>query len=311
METELLKRRLLWVLFILACLALGYVGISTLLYVRPAVVLLSVCILVAYLLVPLVGVFERVLPGTGHTRRLISILLSYLLIGTVVAVFAAYVVPMAGREFHHLTTDLASLRDRHVVDELTDWLTDKLPPEQAEAVPTYVQGAIDQLQQLGLTMLKSSMPYVTQVFSTVVEIFLIPLFTLFILLDLDTYKKGFLRVVPRHRRADTEKLLSELNVVLAGFVHGQMMVACVMGTSIAIVLWLLDVPYALLLGTFAGLVDIIPYLGVPLGMIPAFFSALSSHGFLWALLTIGLMEILHMTEGKVVVPTVVGHTVKL
>lgn len=311
-ETDVLKRRLLFVLYLLACTALAYVAINVLLYIRLAVVLISVCILVAYLITPLVNFFIRVLPGQGRSgQRLVSILLSYVCIGMLVAVLAAYVFPVAGHELKHLTQDIQGLRDQHYVDQLTQWLTDRLPPEASDSIPVYVQQGVDQLQTLAVTLLKSSVPWVGQFFSGVVEAFLVPLLTLFILLDMDVYKRGFLRVFPRQHRHDVEALLKEIDLVMSGFVHGQMLVACVMGTSIAVVLWILNVPYAMLLGIFAGVVDIIPYLGVPLGMIPAFFSALSAHGFGTALLTIALMEALHMTEGKVVVPTVVGHSVKL
>ncbi|MHB2015384.1 MAG: AI-2E family transporter [Candidatus Xenobia bacterium] len=308
---ETLKRRLLLVTYLLVLIVLGSFLLAALVYIRPAVILLSCCILLAYLLTPIVRTLEGVLPGkAGHGKRLAAILLSYLLIGGGFSIALAYILPMVGRELHHLTVDLQA---RHFtpIDDLTAWLTDRLPPEAAEGVPQYVQQAADQIRQQLLETVRGSLPMVTKFFSGLVELFLAPVLTLFLLLDLETYKRGFLRIFPLHRRVEMLKLLGELDEVLSGFVLGQLMVAVVMGSSIALVLFLLHVRYALLLGIFAGLVDIIPYLGVPLGMIPAFFVAYSFQGIYTALATIALMECLHMTEGKLVVPTVVGHSVKL
>src|SRR5665213_978897 len=108
---------------------------------------------------------------------------------------------MAGKELNHLTNDLQSIRAHHYVDDLTGWLSARLPPEAQDVVPRYVQEAVDQIQEGAVSLLKGSMPYVGQVFSTIFEAFLIPLFTLFILLDWDTYKRGFLRIIPRSERA--------------------------------------------------------------------------------------------------------------
>jgi len=67
----------------------------------------------------------------------------------------------------------------------------------------------------------------------------------------------------------------------------------------------------LLIGVFAGAVDIIPYLGAVAGAIPAVIIALITHGLGWALLVVGAFVVVNQVEGHIIVPNVVGQRVGL
>ena len=59
------------------------------------------------------------------------------------------------------------------------------------------------------------------------------------------------------------------------------------------------------------MVDIIPYVGVALGMIPAFLIALGHKGLFFAIFVIVMMEVVHWTEGHIIVPAIIGQSVGL
>ncbi|MEW6278692.1 MAG: AI-2E family transporter, partial [Candidatus Eremiobacterota bacterium] len=94
-------------------------------------------------------------------------------------------------------------------------------------------------------------------------------------------------------------------------IRGQILVCLTIGTSIAVVLGWLGVEYAILIGVFAGVIDFIPYAGVALGMIPAFFISLANHGLWAACGVLFVMWCIHQLEGHVIVPAVLGQSVGL
>ncbi|MBT9587737.1 AI-2E family transporter [bacterium] len=140
---------------------------------------------------------------------------------------------------------------------------------------------------------------------------LIPLFTFYILMDSSKYKLGFIRLVPQRWKADVTELLGEIDRVLGSYIRGQLLVCLTIGISIAVLLTILGVPYAILIGVFAGLVDIVPYVGVAMGMVPAFLIALGHKGILFALFVVLMMEVVHWTEGHIIVPAIIGQSVGL
>jgi putative heme transporter len=102
------------------------------------------------------------------------------------------------------------------------------------------------------------------------------------------------------------------------FVGGQMLFSAAMGTSAGVSLYVFGVlgifpdgrKYALALGVFYGVMELVPYVGPILGAIPATVIALFTDPIsaLWVvLLFIGLQQI----EGHVVAPQIFGHTLRI
>jgi predicted PurR-regulated permease PerM len=117
---------------------------------------------------------------------------------------------------------------------------------------------------------------------------------------------------------DTGPLLPRMSQAVGGYVKGQMLVSLIIGTSVGVGMWVLGatgaVPgadgYALLFGVWAGITELIPYLGPWLGAIPAVIYALVVHplGAVWVIL---LFLGIHQIEGHVVIPNVMGSALRL
>jgi predicted PurR-regulated permease PerM len=116
----------------------------------------------------------------------------------------------------------------------------------------------------------------------------------------------------------TVPLIERMERALASYVKGQFALSVIIGASSGIGLWALDMvglmpnggKYALLFGTWAGVTELIPYIGPWLGAAPPVLYALVQHPLsaLWvALLFLGIQQL----EGHVVVPKVMGHSLRL
>jgi hypothetical protein len=91
---------------------------------------------------------------------------------------------------------------------------------------------------------------------------------------------------------------------------GRMIVMVVVGVLVTTGLWLLSVPYAVLLGVVAGLLDIVPFIGPVLAAVPGVAVALSMspEKALWVA---GMYWAVQSIEGYVLSPFIVGRTVGL
>jgi predicted PurR-regulated permease PerM len=70
-----------------------------------------------------------------------------------------------------------------------------------------------------------------------------------------------MRAVPRDRRLAFRRLFELLAIRLRGWIKGTVISMTVVGTLTAVSLWLLGVQFALVLGLFSGLAEIVPILG--------------------------------------------------
>ena len=97
---------------------------------------------------------------------------------------------------------------------------------------------------------------------------LIPFYFWFFSVGFPTALKFLGGLVPESRKEKIFHLAAEMDAAVAGFVRGRILIAVGMGVMFAGGWWINGVPYALTLGLLAGILSIVPYLGLVV-IIPA------------------------------------------
>jgi predicted PurR-regulated permease PerM len=97
---------------------------------------------------------------------------------------------------------------------------------------------------------------------------LIPFYFWFFSVEFPTAVKFLGSLVPASRKEKIFHLAGEMDAAVAGFVRGRILIAAGMGVMFAGGWWINGVPYALTLGLLAGILSIVPYLGLVV-IIPA------------------------------------------
>jgi predicted PurR-regulated permease PerM len=144
---------------------------------------------------------------------------------------------------------------------------------------------------------------------------LVVVVSIYMLLDMDRLTRAVDRRFPPHGRGG---LVVRMEQAVASYVKGQLLLSVIIGVSSGLGLWILGAVglmpnggrYALLFGAWAGVTELIPYVGPWLGAVPPVLYALVQHPLsaLWvALLFLGIQQ----AEGHVVVPKVMGHSLRL
>jgi predicted PurR-regulated permease PerM len=154
------------------------------------------------------------------------------------------------------------------------------------------------------------------VVSLLFSVLLVVVVSIYMLLDMHRLAAALDRRFPP--APGTTPLVERMEQALASYVKGQLALSVIIGASAGVGLWILGMVglmpnggrYALLFGAWAGITELIPYVGPWLGAAPPVVYALVQHpvSALWvALMFLGIQQL----EGHVVVPKVMGRTLRL
>jgi predicted PurR-regulated permease PerM len=233
--------------------------------VRDALLLIYVSFLLATGFSPLVRVIERqqLLPvrsGRLRVPRWLAILVPYVAILAVIALMFALIWPPLVAQARELWAQLPDMFDRgqrFLVGKglLSEHLTLHEAIERAQgpggAAAQKVAGAV-----LGLA-------------GGVVGIVTILILSLYILIDVDNLRSSMLRLFPVEQRARVAAATREVMVKVSAWLGGQVLLGTVIGSTSAIGLWALGVPFFWVLALVTGIGEMIPVVGPILSAIPA------------------------------------------
>ncbi len=139
----------------------------------------------------------------------------------------------------------------------------------------------------------------------------IPVVSIYMLAEASTIKRFFVSAFKPRARRRVIAFLGDVDQVIGGFIRGQIIVAAVVGVLAIAALVILHVRYAFIIGIWAGLMDVIPYIGPFAGAIPAFVVALIFNGVGDATGVVAAFTIINQVEAHLLAPRIVSSTVKI
>ncbi|MBV8491544.1 MAG: AI-2E family transporter [Candidatus Eremiobacteraeota bacterium] len=294
---------------VLACYVAG-VLISILERISGVVYILIGAIFFAYLIYPVVHWLRRLAP---RMPLALAIAIVYAVVGAVLVVVAALLLPKLGDEANAVMTNYPDLvnRAQEFINDPNDPVSSHLPPWIRHELGKIPGELVGWIRMHATETVSHVMPVIFGTFAIVATFVIIPMVTAYLLLDLDNLKAGLAAVVPPERWRATLSLLADFDAVVGGFIRGQMIVALSVGLLITIAMAILHVRYPLLLGLIAAIGDLIPYVGAVVAFIPAFLTALTNNGWVNALLVTGAFVLIYEAEGHLLAPNIVSKTVRL
>ncbi|MFW5947393.1 MAG: AI-2E family transporter [Gemmatimonadota bacterium] len=150
------------------------------------------------------------------------------------------------------------------------------------------------------------------VFTVLGYVVLTPVVTFYLLRDWDDILERIGSYIPRPRYDRWTGLVREYDRLLARYLRGQVIVAAVVGVLTWIGLWIAGFPYSGLVGATAGVFNVVPYLGLPVSLVPAIIIAIVSGSFWASILKVAIVfGVVQFLDGNIIGPRVVGESVGL
>ena len=269
-----------------------------------------VSVVLAYLGDPLADKLE----GAGLSRALSVCVVFFLIFGVIIGTLL-FLVPMV---IHQIKTVL------ELLPVWEEWLRTNLLPiimEYVDFDPLLLdfgeltkqlagewRNAGGILANLSLSVTRSSLAFA----GFLVNLFLIPVVTFYLLRDWDRMMENLHNMVPRNVEPVILGLARECDEVLGAFLKGQLMVMIALGMIYSLGLAMIGLQFAVLIGMLAGLVSIIPYMGFVVGfaaaIIVAFFQFDSYTGML---MVCGVFLAGQALESWLLTPWLVGDKIGL
>lgn len=107
------------------------------------------------------------------------------------------------------------------------------------------------------------------------------------------------------------EVMDEINSVITAFLKGALVDSLIVAFLSSVVLAVVGVDFAVVLGLLMGILNIIPYFGPFIGMVPAFLTAFFDGGLAKAIAAILGLFIIQQIDGDLIYPHIVGNTTGL
>jgi predicted PurR-regulated permease PerM len=150
------------------------------------------------------------------------------------------------------------------------------------------------------------------VVSLVTTVIIIPFAVFFLLKDGPAMLKHIFSLIPNRYFEMSLNMMYKIDQQLGGYLRGQFFDALIIGILAILALWILDVKYFFLIGIFAGLSNMIPYVGPIVGGSAAVLVVLMTGGSgITMLLVVAAFLIIQLADNVLVQPLVVARSVDL
>ena len=262
-------------------------------------------LVVMFLLDPLVNVIEG-----ERISRSASIFIVYFLITTVLILAVSWLSP----HWHQMWTQLKTDLPRYlggliaVAKDVQTNLQNHFPfiasynlPDKAR---TLANGLLAQiLVQTPRSALRLGSLLV-----------LVPLFSYFFLRDGRRIQRSCISLVPNRNYEMAHELSYHVSRQMGHFIRGRMLEAFIVGIVVWVGLSFTDIRYAPILGLFAGVTNLIPYIGPIIGMVPGFLIALVDLGTgaqFWWIVTVYLLIAQILVDNFILIPILISRVSNL
>jgi predicted PurR-regulated permease PerM len=269
----------------------------------------------AYMLFPVVRVLERVMPWQEKRptlSRVIAIVVVIVVALGAIAGSLALIIPQIVEEATTFISKLPEFfQDAQVtVGQLNRQYTERIP----EGIKQNIEGGLANAANILLRSVQDAFlrvaGFITNTFSVVIGLAVIPIFLFYLLKDQKTLSEGIYTPVPLAIRPHLRNVASIINQTIGSYIRGQLLLGLVVGTLTTLGLFLLGIPYQVLLGIVAGIAELVPIIGPWVGGAVGVLVTLATapEKVIWVILLYIGIQIL---ENSLLVPRIQGNALDL
>ena len=282
-------------------------------------------LLIAYLINPLAKLISKKLlknvfkMKSRGARKLISVLLSYIIVITAIVTAMLYIVPQIGESLAQLSGFIESAQSgytsimnklKELNEQYPEWKLDGII-EMINGIPALITDFVKTTApKLLPTLYSTSMSLISGVVNMLISIMV----SAYMLLDKPKLINNSKRVV--YSLLNAEKAdrfldtLKECNKIFGNFIIGKMIDSIIIGILCWLILTIIGIPYALMISVIVGVTNMIPYFGPFIGAIPGILLLLIVD-FKYALIFTIVIIALQQFDGLYLGPKILGESTGL
>lgn len=279
--------------------------------------LLPFCVacLLAYIFEPFVAFNKRML---RCRRNVLPILLFLVEFFGVIALLGWLLIPHIIDEIvtvGRLFNDYAASPDNSYIPKAAhDFVVKYIDLQQIASVLTQDQwsGIVKESLSGTWTMLSGSISMLL----TICSWFIVLLYFFFILLDYNKFMESMRSLIPKKYKPMVLKIAGDIKESMNRYFRGQTLVAFCVGVLFSIGFLIIDLPLAIIMGMFIGLLNMVPYLQLisllPTTLLCVVYAAETNSSF-WTIFILAMVVygVVQLIQDLYLVPKIMGKTMGL
>ena len=293
-------------IFILSKISFLFIPVIDFLSVVMLPVILSG--LLFYLLNPLVDLMEKY-----KINRVLAISIIFIIIAILLIIGLAIAIPNLQRQVVIFAQNVPSYledADRVIDDLVTKRLPDDFRPQLEQVLANFSTQATAWASNISSKAVNWVSALISGTSQVIVALIIMPFMLFYLLRDGKGLRDYITQFLPNKLREPVGKVLSDVNQQLSNYVRGQITVAFIVAIMFIIFFKIIGLRYAVTLGITAGILNLVPYLGSFLAMIPALVLGLIAGPVM--LLKVIIVFIVEQTiEGRFVSPLILGSQLNI
>lgn len=284
---------------ILAWIVLGMLIFWALGHVARSIIIFAIAALLAYAITPGVKLLERVVP------RVVAIIIVYLVIWGALGLLLYFIINTTIGQVISLAANVRLL----VTQGATGPLAGLLETLRRFGISqSQLNGVFQQIVNQAEGVVGSAVPLITSIFGFIFDMIIVAVLSIYLLVDGSRVIQWLRTNTPLLQRERTLITLDTFERVIGGYIRGQLFLSTLVGVLVGTGMALFQVPYAVLLGVMAFVLEFVPILGTITSGVICVLLALTK-GWLIALLVLAYFVGVHILEGDVLGPRIVGKAV--
>ena len=268
---------------IILTILIGF-GLWLVVQIREIIELLFIAVILMSALRPAVDYLEKL-----RIPRPLAIFLLYAVIISLLSSFVTIIFPPLLSESIRLLTHL---------------------PQYFQKVAPFVNINSDTFVQQIAPLTQNVARVTVGVFSNVITIFTLAVFTFYFLLERNNLREFLKMFIGPELGQKTVEIVKKAEVRLGSWVRGQLLLGLIIGMTTYLGLTFLGISFVLPLALFAGILEMVPIIGPIISAIPSVLVALTVSPGL-ALAVVALYFVIQQLENNIVVPMVMQKAVGL
>lgn len=270
-------------------------------------------LLIAYILfLPTRGIEKKIekskVKFINKKARPVSVLLIYIIILVIIVIAMKFLIPKVYESIVELINNSQSYVT-NMINKFSEL------PEDSFLKKDFLQEAIQQLKNIDIMQVLNYIAGIFSVATSVLNVFVAIIVSVYVLVERSKLVKALKKFVYAIFKDDTAnkiiRYFNNSNEYFFKFLSSQVLDGIVIGILTSIAMSILGVKYAVLLGFFIGLFNLIPYFGAIFAVAISAIITLLTGGLVQAIWMLVIVIILQQIDANIINPKIVGGSLKL
>ena len=269
-----------------------------------------IAIIIAYILNPIVNYLQR----RVHLLRVLSVLLTYIVVLAIIISIPIVVIPLLGNEVTSL-----QINTQQIIASLETALAQEYRVAGITIHPSVLLNqVVGALQGLVQPVIGQTVTIAMSIITSIIWVIFIILVSFYLIKDGSKLEEWFTSHLPPGFLQDYTWIRDEINQIWGAFFRGQLLLSTIVALIFIAIGTLLGLPFAFAMGILAGILEFLPSIGHGIWLVTASLLAyflgstwITVPNWVFMLIIIGLHLFFEQFDLNYMIPRIIGRSVHL